>query len=56
MQFSAQLGAAATALLAATLATATPASAGIGDLLVAPTRIVLDGRKGAEVILNNIGE
>jgi hypothetical protein len=32
------------------------AQAGIGDLLVAPTRIVLDGRKGAEVILNNIGE
>ena len=33
-----------------------PAGAGIGDLLVAPTRIVLDGRKGAEVVLNNIGE
>jgi P pilus assembly chaperone PapD len=33
-----------------------PARAGIGDLLVAPTRIVLDGRKGAEVVLNNIGE
>jgi P pilus assembly chaperone PapD len=33
-----------------------PAEAGIGDLLVAPTRVVLDGRKGAEVILNNIGE
>jgi P pilus assembly chaperone PapD len=33
-----------------------PAQAGIGDLLVAPTRIVLDGRKGAEVVLNNIGE
>ena len=30
--------------------------AGVGDLLVAPTRIVLDGRKGAEVILNNIGD
>jgi hypothetical protein len=25
-------------------------------LLVAPTRIVLDGRKGAEIILNNIGD
>lgn len=35
---------------------ATPAQAGVGDLLVAPTRIVLDGRKGAEVILNNIGQ
>lgn len=34
----------------------TAAHAGIGDLLVAPTRIVLDGRKGAEVVLNNIGE
>jgi P pilus assembly chaperone PapD len=37
-------------------ALSTPAHAGIGDLLVAPTRIVLDGRKGAEVVLNNIGE
>ena len=34
----------------------TPASAGVGDLLVAPTRIVLDGRRGAEIILNNIGD
>ncbi len=25
-------------------------------MLVAPTRIVLDGRKGAEIILNNIGD
>ncbi|HJP67992.1 MAG TPA: molecular chaperone, partial [Sphingomicrobium sp.] len=32
------------------------ASAGVGDLLVAPTRLVLDGRRGAEIILNNIGE
>ena len=47
----------AAATLAAPLLTAsTPAAAGIGDLLVAPTRIVLDGRKGAEIILNNIGE
>ena len=42
---------AATAVLA-TLAT--PAAAA-GDLLVAPTRIVLDGARGTEVILNNIG-
>src|SRR5207244_4287933 len=35
---------------------AAPAEAGIGDLLVAPTRIILDGRKGAEIILNNIGD
>ena len=33
-----------------------PANAGVGDLLVAPTRIVLDGRRGTEVILNNIGD
>ncbi len=32
----------------------TPAQAA-GDLLVAPTRIILDGRRGAEVTLNNIG-
>src|SRR5260221_11207022 len=47
-------------ILAAAIAAAafvpTSARAGIGDLLVAPTRIVLDGRKGAEIILNNIGE
>lgn len=36
------------------LASATPACAA-GDLLIAPTRLVLDGRRGAEVILNNIG-
>lgn len=34
----------------------TPAGAGVGDLLVAPTRILLDGRKGTEIILNNIGD
>jgi P pilus assembly chaperone PapD len=34
----------------------TAAEAGVGDLLVAPTRLVLDGRKGTEVILNNIGD
>ncbi len=44
------LGLAATALVLPTL----PAQAA-GDLLVAPTRVVLDGRRGAEVILNNIG-
>jgi P pilus assembly chaperone PapD len=26
-----------------------------GDLLIAPTRVILDGRRGTEVILNNIG-
>jgi P pilus assembly chaperone PapD len=44
------------ALAAPLLFASTPAGAGVGDLLVAPTRIVLDGRRGAEVILNNIGE
>ncbi|MEO5773671.1 MAG: molecular chaperone [Sphingomicrobium sp.] len=44
------------AAFAAAALLSTPASAGIGDLLVAPTRIVLDGRRGAEVILNNIGD
>ncbi|HJU77848.1 MAG TPA: molecular chaperone [Sphingomicrobium sp.] len=48
--------AAAAALTAPLIAFSTSARAGIGDLLVAPTRIVLDGRKGAEIILNNIGE
>lgn len=33
---------------------AAPAHAG-GDLLVAPTRVVLDSARGTEVILNNIG-
>lgn len=35
-------------------ALATPAEAA-GDLLIAPTRVILDGRRGTEVILNNIG-
>lgn len=35
---------------------AQPARAGVGDLLVAPTRLILDGGRGAEIILNNIGE
>ena len=44
------------AALAGAVLAAAPATAGIGDLLVAPTRIVLDGRRGTEIILNNIGE
>lgn len=44
------------ALSIAALGALAPARAGVGDLLVAPTRIVVDGRKGAEVILSNIGE
>ena len=48
----------ASAALAAApfFAFSTAAQAGVGDLLVAPTRIVLDGRKGAEIVLNNIGD
>lgn len=41
--FAAALGAAASPALAS------------GDLLVAPTRIILDGSRGTEVVLNNIG-
>jgi hypothetical protein len=44
-------------LLGALIAAPTaPASAGVGDLLVAPKRIVLDGRRGSEIVLNNIGD
>lgn len=54
--FSARL-ALAGAALAGSLFAGLPASAsGVGDLLVAPTRLVLDGRRGGEVILNNIGD
>ncbi len=45
------------AIAAAPLAfVAAPLEAGVGDLLVAPTRIILDGRRGTEIILNNIGD
>ena len=46
----------AVAFAVALFAGAAPASAGVGDLLVAPTRIILDGRKGTEIVLNNIGD
>ncbi|RDC61140.1 hypothetical protein HME9302_02359 [Alteripontixanthobacter maritimus] len=42
------------AALAASLAAPVPVAAQ-GDLLVAPTRVILDGRRGTEVILSNIG-
>ncbi len=48
--------AAAAALFAAPLLAIQPARAGVGDLLVAPTRLVLNGGRSAEVILNNIGD
>lgn len=46
---------AAFTFIAITLGTPIPASAQ-GDLLVAPTRVILDGRRGTEVILSNIGD
>jgi len=43
-------------LAAAAVVAAVPAPlAAQGDLLIAPTRLVLDGRRGGEVILSNIG-
>ncbi len=45
---------AAFAAACSTLCVAAPAAAQ-GDLLVAPTRVILDGRGGTEVILSNIG-
>jgi hypothetical protein len=48
---------AAAALIAAPLLfSAQPAIAGVGDLLVAPTRLILSSGRSAEVIINNIGE
>lgn len=41
--------------LAVTQGTAPAMAQGKGDLLVAPTRIVLDDQRGTEVILNNVG-
>ena len=42
---------------AAILATGVTAPAhAAGDLLIAPPRVILDGRRGTEVILNNIGD
>ena len=47
---------AAAAFMAAPFLLTQPAQAGVGDLLVAPTRLVLTGGRSAEVILNNIGD
>jgi len=47
----------AVALAAASLGGfGTSAEAGVGDLLVAPTRLVLDGRRATEIVLNNVGD
>ncbi len=45
----------AAGISALALSSAPAGAAGGGDLLVAPTRVVLDGARGTEVILNNIG-
>ena len=43
-------------LLAAAVCSSTaPSAHAAGDLLVAPTRVILDGSRGTEVVLNNIG-
>jgi len=38
------------------LVVAPRAEAGVGDLLVAPTRIILNGSRGTEIVLSNIGD
>src|SRR5690349_20113263 len=50
-----RLAAAFLSTIALALALPSPAVAQ-GDLLIAPTRLVLDGRRGGEVILSNIGD
>lgn len=40
---------------AAALGVAASSAYAAGDLLVAPTRVILDGSRGTEVVLNNIG-
>jgi len=47
---------AALAFLVLALVGSAPAQAGIGDLLVAPQRIILNGSRGTEIILTNVGE
>ena len=42
--------------VAASALSAAPATAGIGDLLVAPTRVILNGGRGTEIILKNVGD
>jgi P pilus assembly chaperone PapD len=42
-------------LVTAAALSSSVANAGVGDLLVAPTRVVLDSSRGTEVVLNNIG-
>ncbi len=53
--FAARINLGALLVAAMTIGTVAPAHAA-GDLLIAPTRVILDGRRGTEVILNNIGD
>lgn len=48
--------AARAALFAPLFFLAPGAEAGVGDLLVAPTRVVLNGGRGTEIVLSNIGD
>lgn len=48
--------AAVSAFLLLAVTGATSVRAGIGDLLIAPQRIVLNGSRGTELILTNVGE
>jgi hypothetical protein len=43
-------------IIALSLATIAYPALAAGDLLVAPTRVVLDGPRGTEVFLNNVGQ
>lgn len=49
-----RLAGAAIATIALAFAVPSPVAAQ-GDLLIAPTRLVLDGRRGGEIILSNVG-
>lgn len=42
--------------LALSLIGSSAANAGVGDLLVAPTRLVLNGSRGSEIIIKNVGD
>jgi hypothetical protein len=46
----------ALSLLVGSMLSSPAQAAGAGDLLIAPTRIVMNGARGTEILLNNIGE
>jgi P pilus assembly chaperone PapD len=55
MKFLRNMAAALTAGLVAISAVSSVPARAAGDLLVAPTRVILDGKRGTQVILNNVG-